>query len=128
VGACHGIEGGIIGEPLHLGLVERIRELAVRGDRGVVEDRDAHAAFGPCFGGEQPGMAMDPQAGPRAATGRRHDDLDQARHGATEVPERGGRRVPERGARAAGERRGHPAAVDAEDRMADRVHAGVDPV
>jgi hypothetical protein len=118
---------------LRLGLVERVLELAVGRDGGVVEHRaggdgDADAALGPRLGRGEPRMAMDTEPWSPAPARSRHDDRDETRDAATQVPERGGGRVPERCARAAREHRCHPPPVGAEDRMADRVHAGVDPV
>jgi hypothetical protein len=56
MGSRDGIEGGVVGELLDLGLVERVAQLAVGGDRGVVEDRSGRS------------RDTDPARGPQART------------------------------------------------------------
>jgi hypothetical protein len=105
-------------------------ELAVGGDRGVVEDRprrsgDADAPLGPDFVAAQTGMAMDPQAGTGAFGRVRDHDLREPRLGAPHRPLERGRGVAERRATATREHRGEPPAVPRQVRVADCVDARV---
>jgi hypothetical protein len=125
------MEGGVVGELEDLGAVERAVEgvgveragevedgAGRRGDRDAVEGRDLVAA--------ERRVAVDAQARPRSAAGRRHDHVDPDRVASADVPQRRGSAVEERRAGPAREDRRHPVPARPEDGVADGVDALVD--
>jgi hypothetical protein len=114
MGSGQGIEGGVVGELLDLRLVERVRELAVGGDGGVVEDRasgprERDATPGDHLHARQSGMPVDVEPGMRAGTAVCDDDIDEGRLPSSQRPLERGRPVAQRSARSAGEHGGGPA-------------------